>query len=103
MDDIPAEKMFGQFPEQARKEGRLKGGCEMDPLIRDDFVNQNKRAIGEEKREQVFQDPLNRRSYRHENPTLVTLQEGDSGAEKHAHKEEDSHQENHQKINAYSL
>ena len=54
MDDIPAEKMFGQFPEQARKEGRLKGGCEMDPLIRDDFVNQNKHAIGEEKREQVF-------------------------------------------------
>ena len=54
MNDIPGEKMFGQFPEQARQEGRLKGGFEVDPLIRDDFVNQNKHAIGEEKREQVF-------------------------------------------------
>jgi len=34
MGDIPAEKMFGQFPEQASKEGRLKGGFEVDPLIR---------------------------------------------------------------------
>jgi len=102
MDDIPAEKMFGQFPEQARKEGRLKGGCEMDPLMRDDFVNQNKYARGEEKREQVFQDPLNRRPYRHENPSLVSLQEGDNGAKNHAHHEEASRQENHQKINADS-
>ena len=54
MDDIPAEKMFGQFPEQARKEGRLKGGFEVDLLIRYDFVNQKKHAIGEEEREQVF-------------------------------------------------
>ena len=54
MNDIPAEKMFSQFPEQARKEGRLKGGCEVDLLIRDDFVNQTKHAKGEEKREQVF-------------------------------------------------
>ena len=54
MDDIPGEKMFGQLPEQASKEGRLKGGFEMDPLIRDDFVNQKKHANGEEKREQVF-------------------------------------------------
>jgi hypothetical protein len=54
MDDIPAEKMFGQFPEQASKKSRLKGGFEVDPLIRDDFVNQKKHAIGEEKREQVF-------------------------------------------------
>jgi len=37
MDDIPAEKMFGQFPEQASKEGRLKGGFEVDPLIRNDL------------------------------------------------------------------
>ena len=102
MDDIPGEKMFGQFPEQAGKKGRLKGGCEVDPLIRDDFVNQKKHAIGEEKREQVFQDPLNRRSYRHGNPSLVTLQEGDNGAKNHAHQEEDSRQENHQKINGYS-
>jgi hypothetical protein len=46
--------MFGQFPEQAAKEGCLKGGFEVDPLIRDDFVNQKKHAIGEGKREQVF-------------------------------------------------
>ncbi len=38
MDDIPGEKMFGQLPEQASKEGRLKGGFEVDPLMRDDFV-----------------------------------------------------------------
>ena len=84
------------------KQGRLKGGFEVDPLIRDDFVNQKKHAIGEEKREQVFQDPLNRRSYRHGNLSLVTLQEGDNGAKNHAHQEEDSRQENHQKINGYS-
>ena len=102
MDDIQAEKMFGQFPEQARKEGRLKGICEVDFFIRDDSVDQNKHAIGEKKGEQVFQDPLNRRSYRHGNLSMVTLQEGDHGAKNHAHKEEDSPQENHQKINAYS-
>jgi hypothetical protein len=54
MDDIPAEKMFGQFPEQASKEGRLKGGFEVDPLIRDDFVNHKKHAKGEKKGEQIF-------------------------------------------------
>jgi hypothetical protein len=54
MDDIPAEKMFGHFPEQASKKSRLKGGFEVDPLIRDDFVNQKKHAIGEKKREQIF-------------------------------------------------
>src|SRR4030043_162641 len=102
MDDIPGEKMFGQFPEQARKKSRLKGGFEVNPLIRDDFVNQEKHAIGQEKREQIFQDPLNRRSYRHGNPSLVTLQKGDHGAKNHAHKEENSRQENHQKINADS-
>jgi len=61
MDDIPAEKMFGQFPEQAGKKSRLKGGFEVDPLIGNDFVNQKEHAIGKEEREQVFQDPLNRR------------------------------------------
>ena len=40
MDDIPGEKMFGQFPEQASKKSRLKGGFEVDSFIRDDFVNQ---------------------------------------------------------------
>jgi hypothetical protein len=40
VNDIPAEKMFGQFPEQACKKSRLKGGCEVDLLIGDDFVNQ---------------------------------------------------------------
>jgi hypothetical protein len=54
MDDIPGEKMLGQFPEQARKEGRLKGGFEVDLLMRDNFENQKKHAIGEGKREQVF-------------------------------------------------
>jgi hypothetical protein len=54
MDNIPGEKMLGQFPEQARKEGRLKGGLEVDPFIRDDFVNHDKHAIGEEERKQVF-------------------------------------------------
>ena len=54
MDDIPGEKMFGQFPEQASKKSRLKSGFEVDPLIRYDFVNQKKHAIGEEEREQVF-------------------------------------------------
>src|SRR4030042_652803 len=102
MDDIPAEKMFGQFPEQARKEGRLKGRCEVDLLTRYDSVNQNKHAIGEKKREQVFQDPLNRRPYRRGNLSMVTLQEGDHGAKNHAHKEEESRQGNHKKINAYS-
>ena len=102
MDDIQAEKMFGQFPEQARKEGRLKGGCEVDLLTGYDPVNQNKHAIGEKKREQVFQDPLKRRPYRHGNLSMVTLQEGDHRAKNHAHKEKDSRQENHQKINAYS-
>jgi len=102
MDDIPGEKMFGQFPEQASKKSRLKGGCEVDPLIRDDFVNQKKHAIGEDKGKQIFYDPLNRWPYRHGNPSLVTLQEGDNGAKNHAHKEEDSYQENHQKINTYS-
>ena len=53
MEDVPGEKMFGQFPEQASKEGRLKGGFDVDSLIRYDFVNQNKHAIGEEKREQI--------------------------------------------------
>ena len=33
MDDIPGEKMFGQFPEQARKEGRLKGGFEVETEV----------------------------------------------------------------------
>lgn len=102
MDDIQAEKMFGQFPEQARKEGRLKGGGEVNLLIRYDSVNQKKHAIGEEKRDKIFQDPLNRRPYRHGNLSMVTLQEGDHGAKNHAHKEEYSRQENHQKINAYS-
>jgi len=46
--------MPGQFPEHARKEGRLKGGFEVDALIGDYFVNQTKHAIGEEEREQVF-------------------------------------------------
>jgi hypothetical protein len=54
MEDIPGEKIFGQFPEQASKEGRLKGGYEVDLLIRDDFVNRKRHEIGEEKREQVF-------------------------------------------------
>ena len=54
MDDIPGKKMFGHFPEQAGKKGRLKGGFEVDPLMRGDFVNQKKHAKGEEKREQVF-------------------------------------------------
>jgi hypothetical protein len=49
--DIPGEKMLGQFQEQASKEGRLKGGCEMALLMRGDFVNRKKHAIGEEKRE----------------------------------------------------
>jgi len=102
MDDIPGEKMFGHFPEHASKKGRLKGGFEVDPLIRYDSVNQKKHAKGEEKREQVFQDPLNRRPYRHGNLSLVTLQPDDKGAENHTHKEEDSRQENHQKINGYS-
>src|SRR4030042_2451551 len=102
MDDIPAEKMFGQFPEQARKKGCLKGGCEVDLLIRYDSVNQNKHAVGEKKRERVFQDPLNRRPYRHGDLSLVTLQEGDNGGKNHTHKEEDSRQDNHQKINADS-
>ena len=51
MDDIPAEKMFGQLPEQARKEGRLKSGCDVDPLIGNNFVNQTKHAKAEDKRE----------------------------------------------------
>jgi hypothetical protein len=42
MDDIPGEKMFGQFPKQARDESRLKGGFDVDLLIRDNFVNQKK-------------------------------------------------------------
>ena len=44
MEDIPGEKMFGQFPDQAGKEGRLEGGREVSPLIRDDFVNQKEHA-----------------------------------------------------------
>jgi len=95
MDDKQAEKMFGQFPEKAHKEGRLKGDCEVDLLLWYDSVNQNKHAIADKEREQVFQDPLNRRPYRHGNPSLVTLQEGDHGAKNHTHKEEESHQENH--------
>ena len=102
MDDIPGEKMFGQFPEQAGKKGCLKGGFDVNPLVRYDFVNQREHAKGEEEREQVFQDPLNRRPYGDGDPFLVTLQEGDNGAENHAHQEEDSYQENHQKINADS-
>jgi hypothetical protein len=54
MEDIPAEKIFSQFAEQARKEGHLKGGFDVDLFIRGDFVNRKKHAIGEEKREQVF-------------------------------------------------
>src|SRR4030042_3304808 len=102
MNDIPGKKMFGQFPEQASKKSRLKGGFEVDSLIRNDFVNQKKHAINEDKREQIFYNPMNRRPYRHGNPSLVTLQEGDNGAKNHAHQEEDSYQENHQKINADS-
>jgi len=103
MDDIPGEKMFGQFPEQAGKDGRLKSGFEVNLLIGDDFVNQKKHADGEEKREQVFQNPLNCRPYCHGNLSLVTLQEDDNRAKNHAHKEEDPRQINHQKIDADSV
>ncbi len=54
MDDIPGEEMFGQLPEQARKQGRLKGGLDVNPLRRYDFVNERKHAIGEGKRDQIF-------------------------------------------------
>lgn len=54
MGEIPGEKMFGQLPEQAGKDGRLQGGFEVDTLIGNDFVNQKKHADGQEKREQVF-------------------------------------------------
>jgi hypothetical protein len=63
MDNVPGEKMFGQFPEQAGKEGCLKGGFEVNLLIGDDYVNQKKHADGKKKWEQVFQYPLNRRPY----------------------------------------
>ena len=95
MYDIPAEEMFGQFPESAGNKGCLKSGFGVDLLIGDNFVNQKKHANGKEKRDQVFQDPLNRRG----KLSLVTLQEGDNRAKNHAHKEEDSRQVNHQKIN----
>ena len=51
MDDIPAEKMLGQFPEQACKKGCLKGGFEVDLRMRDDFEHQEEHAKGEEKTE----------------------------------------------------
>jgi hypothetical protein len=50
--------MFGQFPEQATKEGRLKGGCEVDPLVRDNFVNQEKHANRKKKWDEVFKDGM---------------------------------------------
>jgi hypothetical protein len=54
MDDMPGKKMFGQLPEQASKQGRLKDGFDVNPLVRYDFVNQRKHAIAEEKRDQIF-------------------------------------------------
>ena len=54
MEDVTSEKMFCQFPEQAGKEGRLKGGFEVNYYMGDDFVNQKKHAGGEEERKRVF-------------------------------------------------
>ena len=54
MEDIPGEKMFGQFPKQAREESRLKRGLVVDPLVRDDFINRIKQAKGEDESECVF-------------------------------------------------
>jgi len=95
MEDIPSEKVFRHFPEQASKEGRLKDGREKDPLVGDDFVNQKEHAAGEEKWEQVSQGPLYRRPYGHRNPPLVTLEEDDKRAQNHAREEKESYQDNH--------
>ena len=59
------KKMFGQFPEQASEKGSLKGGSKVDFPVRNDLENQEKHTTGEEEGEQVFQDPLNCRPYRH--------------------------------------
>ena len=74
--DVPSEKMFGQFPEQAREEGNLQSGFEMYHLIRDDFVNQTKHAIGKQKRKQIFQHPFNCGPRSYEKPPLITLENG---------------------------
>lgn len=102
MDDVQREKMFGQFPKQAREESRLKGGFGVDLLIGNNLVNQKEHENGENKGERISEDPLDRRSYHHGNLSTVAFQGGHRGAQEHADEEEDSRQEDHQKINADS-
>ena len=102
MDDIPSEQLFGHLPEETREAGGLEGRLKLDFSIGKDLINQKKQAEGEEKRDEVFQNELNRRFDPPESleggPLDVTRRRGEG----HAHQEKKSGQKDHHEVDALS-
>jgi hypothetical protein len=78
----------------------LKCGLDTDFLIRNDFVNQKRHPKSEKEGDEIFQDEPNDRHHIEKRPNAVTLDKGDPRGNQHTDEQENSNQENHEKIDS---
>lgn len=101
MEYVPSKQLFSYLPEKTSKNGCLEGWLKMNLLVWYDFIDQKEHPKHEEEWYEIFQAKSSDGSNIPEEAESIALNERNKGSQRHAYKQKDPCQKNHEEINCF--